>query len=72
MGYASISKGPFTLSVSVNAVMMLAILLSLKTMELFQNRVTTHFKVPPLFSMTAVLLVLLQCCHGVGVDADPY
>ena len=32
-----------------NSVMMLVILFSLKTMELLQNEVATHFQVTPLF-----------------------
>ena len=53
-------KGPFRPSVSVNVAMTLAILLSLKTMELLKNRVATHFGVIPLFSMRAVSLASLQ------------
>ena len=41
-------KVPFTPNVSINASIMLAILLSLKTMESLQNGVATHFEVTPL------------------------
>ena len=54
--WPKLAYGPFTLSVNDNAAMMLVILVSFKTMESLQNRVTTHFGVTPLFSMRAVLL----------------
>ena len=38
-------KGPFTPTVSINTSKMLAILLSLRTMDSLQNRVATHFGV---------------------------
>ena len=44
-------KGPFIPSISVNAVMTLTILFSLKTMESLQNGFATHFQVTLLFSM---------------------
>ena len=44
-------KGPFTPSVSVNAVKTLVIVFSLKTMKSLQNRFATHFEATPLFSM---------------------
>ena len=49
-----------------NSVMMLAILLSLKTMESLQNGVATHLQAASLFSMRTVSLVsseLLQRLH---------
>ena len=62
-------QGPFTLSVSMNTVMTLAILLSLKTMEYLQYRVATHFGATPLFSMRPISLVLSQRCDSIDVDA---
>ena len=58
-------KGPFTPSVSVNAAMTLAILFSLKTMELLQNGVATDFLETLLFLMRAVLLASSQSCCSV-------
>ena len=60
-------KGQFTLSASVNAAMMLAILLSLKTIEPLQNGVASYFGVTPSFlnhsriaSVTADLMMTLS------------
>ena len=44
------SKGPFTSSVSDNSAVVLAILFSLKTMELLDNGLHPHSGVTPLFS----------------------
>ena len=49
----------FTLSVSVNATMTLAILFLLKTMELLQNELQPWSGVIPLFSMRTELLASL-------------
>ena len=43
-----------------NSVMTLVILFSLKTMELLQNGIATHFGVIALFSIRPVLLALSQ------------
>ena len=48
-----------------NSVMMLAILLSLKTMESLQNGVATHLQATSLFSMRTVSLVSSQSCCSV-------
>ena len=61
--------GPLTLRLSVNAATTLAILFSLKTMELLQNGIATHFRVTTLFSMTQytsiiTLLMLTFCING--------
>ena len=48
--------------------MMLAILLSLKTVESLQNEVATHFQVTRLFSMRTELLALLQSCSSVDAN----
>ena len=61
-------KGTFTPSVSVNAAMMLAILLSFKTVESLHNGVATHFQVTPLFSMRTELLALSQSCSSVDAN----
>ena len=51
-----------------NSAITLVILLSLKTMELLQIGVATHFQASPLFSMRTELLAPSQnCCN---VDAD--
>ena len=50
--------------------MTLAILLSLKTMELLQNQVGTHFRATPLFSMRTVLLMSLQHCEALVLTFD--
>ena len=45
--------------------MMLVILFSLRTIELLQIGVATHFQVTPLFSMRTELLASLQSCCNV-------
>ena len=62
------SKGLFTLSISVNDSMILAILPSLKTTESLQIEVATHFGATPLFSITAASLVSLQHCRSVDSE----
>ena len=64
--HSAVCKGPFTLSISTNAAMMLVILLSLKTMEALLIGVTTHFRVTPLISMRTVS----QNCRNVDADAQ--
>ena len=54
-------KGPFTPSVSVNTAITLATQLSLTTMELLENGVTTHFGVTPMWSMRTVSQASSQC-----------
>ena len=54
------SLGPIYASVSVNAAMTLAIVFSLKTIELLQNGFGTHFQVTQLFSMRTELQALSQ------------
>ena len=63
------TKGLFTLSVSVNAAMTLAILFSLKTIESLQIGVATHFQASPLISMRAVSQALSQSCRIIDADA---
>ena len=53
-------KGPFIPSVSINAAMTLAILISLKTMEWLENGLQPQSGGIPLFSMRAVSLELSQ------------
>ena len=48
--------------------MMLAILFSLKTTELLQNGVETHFQTTPLFLMRTVLVASSQSHHSVNTD----
>ena len=48
---------------------MLAILLSLKTMELLQIGIVTHLRVTTLFSMRAVSLASSQSCRSIDADA---
>ena len=67
--YTLCGYGPFTSSVSVNTVTMLAILLSLKTIESLQNWVATHIGAIPLFSMRAISLASSQHCRSVDGDA---
>ena len=66
-------KGPFTTSVRVqhcdNSAMMLAIVFSLKTMELIQNGIVTYFQETPLFSMRTILIASPQSCRSVDADA---
>ena len=64
-----ITKGPFTLSVSVNAAMTLSILFLLKTMGSLQNGVEIHFQVTTLLSMITELLASSQSCHTIDADA---
>ena len=53
-----------------NSAMTLAILFSLKSMELLENRLQPHFRATPLFSMrTESQVALLSCC---SVDADAW
>ena len=52
-----------------NFTMMLAILFSLKTMELLQNEVATHFQVTSMFSIRTESLASLQSCCSVDDDA---
>ena len=52
-----------------NAVMTLAILFSLKTVELLQIGFATHFQAIPLFSVGTESQVSLQHCHSVDADA---
>ena len=55
-------KGPFTPSISISTVttlMTLAILFSLKTMELLENGLQPHSGVTPLFSMRTESLALM-------------
>ena len=49
--------------------MTLAILFSLKTMELLQIGAATHFQVSPLFSIRTVMLASSQRCRNVDADA---
>ena len=53
-------KGQVILSISVNAVMTVVILLSLKTIEPLKNGVASYFGVTPSFSITVVSLGSLQ------------
>ena len=64
------SKGTFTPNVSVNVVIMLAILFSLKTMKLLENGLQPHSGVTPLFSMRIVSLASSQSCCNVDADAQ--
>ena len=48
--------GPFTPSLRLNAEMTLAIMFSLKTIELLENGLQPHSGVIPLFSMRSELL----------------
>ena len=60
--YLSFVKGPFTLSVRVNAAMILGLLLSLKTMESLKKSGVTAF----LLIRSVSLASSRHCC---GVDA---
>ena len=62
-------KGPFTPSVCINAVMTLAILFSLKTMDSLQIGVATHLQVTPLFSMRTELLASSKSCRSIDPEA---
>ena len=62
-------KGPFTPSDTDNAEMMLAILLSLKIMELLQNGLQPYSGATPLISMRTLWLVLILM---LGVDTDAW
>ena len=55
-----VSYGLFIPNVSVNAVMTLAILFSLKTMESLENGLQPHSGATPLFSMRTELQASLQ------------
>ena len=52
-----------------NSAMTLAILFSLKTMELLQNGVTTYFQVIPLISMRTESQASSQSCRSIDADA---
>ena len=49
--------------------MTLAILFSLKTMELLKNGIATHFQVTTLFSMRTESLVSLPSCKSIDAVA---
>ena len=51
--------------------MTLAILFSLKTIELIENGLQLQSGVTPLVSIRTVLLASSQSCHSVDADADP-
>ena len=52
-----------------NSVIMLGVLVSLKTMQLLQNGVASHFRATPLFSMRTVSLASSQLCRSVYAGA---
>ena len=60
-------QGPFAPGTRVNTAT--AILFSLKTMELLENRLKSHSNATPLFSMTVVSLASSQDCRSVDSDA---
>ena len=66
-------KGPFTTKRQNqrcdNSAMTLAILFSLKTMELLENRLQPHSGVTPLFSIRTESLVSSQSCRCIDADA---
>ena len=55
-----------------NSAMTLAILFSLKSVELLQNGFATHFQATPLISMRTKLQASLQSCRSVDADADAW
>ena len=66
-------KGPFTTKRQSqrcdNSAMTLAILFSLKTMELLENRLRPYSGVTPLFSIRTESLVSSQSCRRIDADA---
>ena len=52
-----------------NSAMMLVILFSLKSIELFENRLQPHSGATPLFSMRTISLASLQSCSSIDADA---
>ena len=52
-----------------NSVMMLAILLSMKSVESLQNGVATYFHTTPLISMRTKTQASSQSCRSIDVDA---
>ena len=61
-------KGPFTQSVSVNTAMTLAILFSLKTMELLENWLQTHSGVTLVFNENRIASIITASTLTLGVN----
>ena len=52
-----------------NSAMMLAILFSFRSIKLLLNKIATHFRDAPLFSIRTELLVSSQSCRRIDADA---